>query len=220
MGRPGWVQPERAWDRREDRREVCHRASALPRDQRRAAIAAATLPLLLAHGWEVTSRQIAQAAGVAEGTLFRVFEDKEAIVRAAVDLAFDPEPIDKALCALDQSLPFRERLVCAVGVVRRHMADIGRLVMSVGAPTVFARGPRVLPELRRLTALFAANDQNIRIEPAEAARRFCALIVATSHPALVGHRPLPATEVVSMFLDGVANRDLSSRGLSGGGRRC
>ncbi len=177
---------------------------ALPRDQRRAAIAAATLPLLLTHGWDVTSRQIAQAAGVAEGTIFRVFEDKEAIVRAAVDLAFDPQPVDRALCALDPDLPFRERLIAAVGVLRRHMADIGRLVMSVGAPTVFGGRPRVIPELRSLTALFSASRESIRVEPAEAARRFCALILAMSHPALVGQRPVPAREVVAMFLDGVA----------------
>ncbi|MCU1430433.1 MAG: DNA-binding transcriptional regulator, AcrR family, partial [Actinomycetia bacterium] len=36
-------------------------------------IVAATLPLLLEHGDRVTSRQIAEAAGIAEGTIFRAF---------------------------------------------------------------------------------------------------------------------------------------------------
>ena len=40
------------------------RASALPADERRAAIVEATAPLLLEHGESVTSRQIAAAAGI------------------------------------------------------------------------------------------------------------------------------------------------------------
>ena len=42
------------------------RASALPADERRAAIVAAVRPVVLEHGERVTSRQIAEAAGVAE----------------------------------------------------------------------------------------------------------------------------------------------------------
>ena len=44
-------------------------------------IVAATLPLLLEHGELVTTRQIAEAAGIAEGTIFRVFADKDELHR-------------------------------------------------------------------------------------------------------------------------------------------
>src|SRR5690606_40981582 len=53
------------------------RARPLSRADRRNAIAAATVPLLVEHGAAVTTRQIADAAGVAEGTLFRAFADKD-----------------------------------------------------------------------------------------------------------------------------------------------
>ena len=75
------------------------RASALPPDERRSAIIEATLPLLLEHGEMVTTRQIAEAAGIAEGTIFRVFADKDAVIAAVIDAAVDPAPIEAALGA-------------------------------------------------------------------------------------------------------------------------
>lgn len=45
----------------------------MPPEQRRAAIVDAALDLLADAGPELTTRMVAEAAGVAEGTLFRVF---------------------------------------------------------------------------------------------------------------------------------------------------
>ena len=56
-------------------------------DERRAAVLDAAIPLLMENGIGVTTRQIADAAGVAEGTLFRVFDDKRALLVSAVGRA-------------------------------------------------------------------------------------------------------------------------------------
>src|SRR5947207_2374501 len=69
------------------------RATPLAPAARRAAIVEATLPLLRAHGLSITTRQIAEAAGVAEGTIFGVFPDKDALLQAVMEAAFDPEPV-------------------------------------------------------------------------------------------------------------------------------
>ncbi|RMB61693.1 TetR/AcrR family transcriptional regulator [Tessaracoccus antarcticus] len=49
------------------------RAAPMPPEQRRAAIVDAALDLMEANGPELTTRMVAEAAGVAEGTIFRVF---------------------------------------------------------------------------------------------------------------------------------------------------
>lgn len=66
------------------------RAIPLPPDDRRQALIDATLPLLLARGPAVTTREIAEAAGIAEGTIFRVFETKQELVQATVAAALRP----------------------------------------------------------------------------------------------------------------------------------
>lgn len=61
-------------------------------DDRRKAIIDAVQPLLLAQGADLTTRQIAEAAGVAEGTLFRVFESKQELLAEAAFAALHAEP--------------------------------------------------------------------------------------------------------------------------------
>ncbi|MBO3085885.1 TetR/AcrR family transcriptional regulator [Cellulomonas fengjieae] len=113
------------------------RATPLPPDERRAAILVAVRPVLLERGVAVTSRELAEAAGVAEGTLFRVFADKATLVREAILTAIDPAGSVPELAAIDRSLPLRDRLVAvlAQGLARvddsmRWMSllhEIGRL---------------------------------------------------------------------------------------------
>src|SRR5215471_19507888 len=108
------------------------RAAALPPEARRIAIIDATLPLLMEVGPNVTTRQIAEAAGIAEGTIFRVFADKDALIAAAVEKALDPAPLEARLQEIDPSRPLEQRLVEAVSVVQERAARLWQLMSNVG----------------------------------------------------------------------------------------
>ncbi len=99
-------------------------------EDRRAAVLEATIPLLIQHGLGVTTRQIAEAAGVAEGTLFRVFDDKRALMVAAVARALDPLPVVAAIGGVVTDRDLETVLRDVVEVVRARSATL-RGVMAV-----------------------------------------------------------------------------------------
>ncbi len=84
----------------------------------------AVLPLLLEHGSAVTSRQIAEAAGVAEGTIFRAFGDKGSLLKAAVGRYLDPAPLLSELDAIDPSLPLEAKIRLILGALRHRFTGV------------------------------------------------------------------------------------------------
>jgi len=145
---------------------------------------------------------IALAAGVAEGTIFRVFPDKESLLDAVVEKAFDPEPTERALGDIDPSPPFERRLTDAVEILQRRVADIWRLAATIGGHKV-STDRRTPSDLVALIALFATAGDGINRDPVIAARMLRGLTLAFSHPTLVPDGPLPAAEIVSLLLDGI-----------------
>src|SRR4051794_14785952 len=107
------------------------RAAPLPPEMRRAAIIDAAIPLLRRHGPAITTKQIADAAGIAEGTLFRVFDDKDALIRATVDQVMDQRPAIAELRRIDVALPLRERLRAAVVIITARLDAVWELMFAM-----------------------------------------------------------------------------------------
>ncbi len=177
------------------------RASAMPPDERRSMIVAAALPLLLEHGDRLTSRMIAEAAGIAEGTIFRAFADKDEVIVAVVEAALDPEPLEAALTNIPEGLAFEDRLAAAIVIMQQRVIDIWAVVSSVGTRFhEIARRP--MADSDALVRLFESHRSWVTVEPIVAARLLRALTLSTTHPMLAGE-PMSPEELVELFLRGV-----------------
>jgi AcrR family transcriptional regulator len=193
---------------------VSTRAAALPADQRRAAIIAAALPLLLERGANVSTRQIAEAAGIAEGTIFRVFPDKFALIHEAVKASLDPALVSKALSEIYPLAPIDVQITEAARIIVDYFERVIALFTAVrnmptkdshrvpGPPPYVAEANAVINE--SLTELFERHRENLRIEPARAASAFRALIFANCHPGMGIGEKLTIDEIVSVLLFGFA----------------
>jgi AcrR family transcriptional regulator len=177
------------------------RATALPPDERRSMIVTATLPLLVEHGDRVTTKQIAEAAGIAEGTIFRAFGDKDEVIAAAIESALDQEPLEAALSAISADLPFEAGLAAVVVIIQQRVMDIWLLMSSVGT-RFHAMTRRPMTDSDALVRLFESHRGQISVEPVVAARLLRALTLSTTHPMMAGE-PTSADELVYLFLHGV-----------------
>ncbi|MEV3912226.1 MULTISPECIES: TetR/AcrR family transcriptional regulator [Streptomyces] len=108
------------------------RAPAMSPEQRRAMIIQTAIPLIAEYGAAVTTAKIARAAGIGEGTIFRVFADKDELLHACMAEALSPEHAIRELDAIDLSQPLPDRLAEAAEALQAHLARMGAIAGSLG----------------------------------------------------------------------------------------
>ena len=198
--------------------EKRRRVPALAPEERRAALIEATIPLLHEHGVDVSTRQIAQAAGVAEGTIFGVFDSKTSLVVCSVIKALDPEPTLAALAAIDRSAPLRQRLSEAAELLHARFAKNAEL-MTAARKLVFA-GVDADTQNRMtanrtalhaaLSAVIAPDAQRLRRSPEAVASLLLMFCGANTYGPFGDPDHFSGAETVSLLLDGLLTRGTES----------
>lgn len=178
------------------------RARPLPVDERRAMIIHAVLPLLLEHGPSVTSRQIAEAAGIAEGTIYRAFADKESLIEAVMDHFLDPEPMQFALRSIDPELPLESKVFAIVAAMRERFAMVFRLMAVLGSER------RPMPSQRKvyteiITECLGSDVDRLSFSPAEVGQVIRLVAFSAAFPQLNAGAEFSTDELTSIILYGV-----------------
>jgi AcrR family transcriptional regulator len=194
-------------------------------DDRRRAIVRALVPLLVERGGEVSTREIAQAAGIAEGTIFRVFPDKKSLMLAAAEEAINPADgqaaFDDAMAGLTE---LHEKVVVSTQRVLDRMRMTMTVMMAVRAHLMWDEESRKADPVkkhfgppqfvldaqaelhRRLTGIFEAHRDELAVEPEVAAIALRSLIFGASRPELGMAPALSAEQIADLLLSGVATR--------------
>jgi AcrR family transcriptional regulator len=191
------------------------RAEPLPADDRRRAIVEAVIPLLLEKGPAATTREMAEAAGIAEGTIFRVFPDKASVIHDAVKASMDPDQIQRAIAEIPPMDPLADQLEAAAGILVERSERIAALIGVLRASGLHADGPPsgarqyVMDAntaiLSALTRLFEQDRDEIRVSPHQAAVAFRGFVFATAHPLVSSDEKPSLQESVEVLMNGIAS---------------
>lgn len=209
-----------------------NRARPLPAEQRRDSIVRAAVPLVRRQGRAVTTKEIALAAGVSEGTLFHVFPDKEAIIAAVVELELRPGRVLSALAAIDPDDDLHQRLVRIVEVLRRRLTGVFELMTTLGMHRPPERqrtkpgcaphggeghrhGPPQQEILTVISEMLRPDADRLRYSPDQTAAMIRLVTFAASHPAITDEKPLPAALIADLLLHGITTHP--ARELVGAG---
>ncbi|MCX2949606.1 TetR/AcrR family transcriptional regulator [Lentzea sp. NEAU-D7] len=186
------------------------RAPAMSPEDRREAIVQATLPLVVKTGANVTTSQIAAAAGIAEGTVFRVFKDKAELLDACIQRALESDEEVARIEAIPADVPLEERLTAGVaafsGYLDRMWGVMGALRESGYEPRhedhKKHKGPPI--GMQRLSDAIAGlfGDAELRVSPDLAGRMLLGAVFTNRMGPGFGQTAAEPAAIVELFLHG------------------
>ena len=172
-------------------------------DARRDMIVGIATPLLLQHGTALTSRQIAEATGLAEGTIYRAFGDKDSLVAAVLERYYDPQIAQTAFAAIPPGLPLDDLLLRILQISIERVRQVVQMMTAMGG-----RGPEKddPPSDDTLRALLEPHRRRLRLPVKRTIEVLTALAVTSALPIPADDRAVTPEELVDLLMNGVVNR--------------
>jgi AcrR family transcriptional regulator len=194
-----------------------HRAAPLAPDERRSSIIDAVTRLILENGSIPTTSEIAQAAGVAEGTIYSVFPDKHSIFHSVIERSVDPTPTIAALSNVHEGGPLDSQLVEAVRIMQARLDRTISLLMVIRAAlphpeaSTAQRQREFAAAEAGITAaiieIFDRSGQPLSIPAERLAMTLRTLVFASAHPLFGPEERLTVSEIVGIVLAAAGLRE-------------
>jgi len=174
-------------------------------EARQDMIIGIVIPLILEHGRDLTSKQIAEACGIAEGTIFRAFGDKETLITTAVERYLDPLALRANLRAVDGDLPLDDKLAAIMGLLRDRFSSVIRMMAAIGrsGPPARREGSDPNDFAVVIAELLAPHIDEMRVEPQQVAQFARVIAFASALPVFGDSIPLSPAELLDLFQHGV-----------------
>lgn len=185
------------------------RARPMSLEQRQDQIIAVTTQLLLEHGREVTSREIAEAAGIAEGTVFRAFGDKETLIDAAVERYLDPLTLRTALRGIPQDLSLEDKLERIIELMLERFKNVIRMLVAVGRQGPPPKNDQMRQEFAHIIGeLLADHWRELTIAPERVAHYVRLVALSNSIPGFTQDMGFTAGELTDLIMRGVVDHSV------------
>lgn len=178
-------------------------------ERRRAMLIDAVTELIIERGTAPTSRDLAEAAGVSEGTIFHVFGDKESLIQAAVERYLDPEAVPALLRGIDPDLPLDTKVHAIVETLHTHLQGAFTLMAVLGRPVRSAPHEALDEYVEVISGLVLPELEGLNFSSEDAALLMRLVAFSSSMRGLNEERQFSIDELARFCLYGLAGRPCS-----------
>ncbi|WP_220093454.1 TetR/AcrR family transcriptional regulator [Flexivirga caeni] len=186
------------------------RAAPLPLPERREALIVTAIALIRERHMLPTTREIAQAAGVAEGTIFRAFATKDELFDAVLDRTFEAGPFFDRLAKIDGAAGLEQVMIDIVSQLQARFVQLFEVMgaFSLMGPPERFRDPKAQREQEEhgaalIHGLLEPYAGELRLPVNRVAQLMRLLTFSGSHQRINDGEILAPEEIVHTILFGV-----------------
>ncbi|GAA1967647.1 hypothetical protein GCM10009717_38270 [Agromyces allii] len=185
----------------------------------------AAIPLLVQYGRDVTSKQLAEAAGVAEGTLYSVFADKDELVHDSIHRHIEATSMVDAIREIPASSELDDVIRTIVELTQHRTEQIFALVAILGfhertPDQAKRRPPDNEPVIQAITDMLLPHRDQLTVSPRRAAQFIRYATFSMTHPMITNGDIVPAEEISALLLHGFSvTADAATTTAPADGRR-